>query len=269
MKFERSERYKETNIMGRLNGKVALITGAGGGIGAETARLFVAEGARVMLVDLQESSLQSLAQELGSDVTSYIVTDVSSEAQMKQAVSAAVELYGRLDVLFANAGIEGRVVPLIDYALEDFQRTINVNVIGVFLGLKHAIPVMQAQGGGSIIITSSIGGLKGFAGLSAYVTSKHALVGMMRSAVLEIGNTSVRVNTIHPSPIETRMMRSIEEGAAPGQGSAVKEQFEASIPAGRYGTPKEVAQTALFLASDESRFCTGGRYTVDGGMSAG
>ena len=255
--------------MGRLNGKVALITGAGGGIGAETARLFVSEGARVMLADIQESALQSLSKELGHDVASYIVTDVSSEVQMKQAVDAVVGLYGRLDVLCANAGTEGRVIPLIDYSLEDFQRTINVNVIGVFLGLKYAIPVMQAQGGGSVIITSSIGGLKGFAGLSAYVTSKHALVGMMRSAVLEMGNTGVRVNTIHPSPIETRMMRSIEDGAAPGKGSTVKKQFEASIPAGRYGTSMEVAQTALFLASDESRFCTGGRYSVDGGMSAG
>lgn len=255
--------------MGRLDGKVALITGAAGGIGAETARLFVAEGARVMLADLPGTALQSLAKELGSDAASYIATDVSSEVQMQRAVDAVVERYGRLDVLFANAGTEGRVVPLVDCALEDFQRVINVNVVGVFLGLKHAIPVMQAQGGGSIAITSSIGGLKGFAGLSAYVTSKHALVGMMRSAVLEIGNTGVRVNTIHPSPIETRMMRSIEEGAAPGQGSAVKKQFEASIPSGRYGTPSEVAQMALFLASDDSRFCTGGRYSVDGGMSAG
>lgn len=255
--------------MKRLNGKVALITGGGGGIGAETARLFVAEGARVVLADVQESALQSVVQEIGAEAASYIVTDVSDEKQMKHAVEAAVERYGRLDALFANAGTEGRIVPLVDYTLADFERVINVNVIGVFLGLKYAIPVMQKQGGGSIIITSSIGGLKGFAGLSAYVTSKHALVGMMRSAVLEIGNSGVRVNTIHPSPIETRMMRSIEEGAAPGQGDAVKKQFEASIPAGRYGTPGEVAQTALFLASDESRFCTGGRYSVDGGMSAG
>ncbi|WP_060986221.1 SDR family NAD(P)-dependent oxidoreductase [Delftia acidovorans] len=255
--------------MKRLDGKVVLITGGGGGIGAETARLFAAEGARVVLADLQEPALQSVVQEIGTEISSYIVTDVSDGGQMKQAVETAVQRYGRLDVLFANAGTEGRIVPLVDYEPSEFQRVIDVNVMGVFLGLKYTIPVMQKQGGGSIIITSSIGGLKGFAGLSAYVTSKHALVGMMRSAVLEIGNSGVRVNTIHPSPIETRMMRSIEEGAAPGQGSAVKKQFEASIPAGRYGTPTEVAQTALFLASDESRFCTGGRYSVDGGMSAG
>lgn len=254
--------------MNRLNGKVALITGGGGGIGAETARLFASEGARVVLADLQESVLKSVAQEIG-DAASYIVTDVADEAQMKRAVDAAVDRHGRLDVLFANAGTEGRVVPLVDYSLADFQRVININVIGVFLGLKYAIPVMQKQGGGSIIITSSIAGLKGFAGLSAYVTSKHGLVGLMRSAVLEAGDTGVRINTIHPSPIETRMMRSIEEGASPGHGGDVKKQFQASIPAGRYGMPSEVAQTALFLASDDSRFCTGGRYSVDGGMSAG
>jgi len=252
--------------MGRLQGKVALITGGGGGIGAETARLFVSEGARVVLADVQESVLKPLVQELG-DAASHVVTDVADEGQMKRAVDVTLERHGRLDVLFANAGIEGRVVPLTDYPLADFQRVLNVNVVGVFLGLKYAIPVMQKQGGGSIIITSSIAGLKGSAGLSAYATSKHGLVGLMRSAVLEVGTTGVRINTIHPSPIETRMMRSIEDGASPGHGDAAKKQFAASIPAGRYGTPSEVAQTALFLASDDSRFCTGGRYSVDGGMS--
>jgi NAD(P)-dependent dehydrogenase (short-subunit alcohol dehydrogenase family) len=255
--------------MGRLDGKVALITGGGGGIGAETARLFVSEGACVMLADLHEPALSAIVREFGDSVAGYIVTDVSDSTQMEQAVNATVERYGRLDVLLANAGTEGSIVPLVDYPLEDFRRVIDVNVIGVFLGLKFAIPVMERHGGGSVIVMSSIGGIKGFAGLSAYVTSKHALVGMMRSAVLEVGNKGVRINTIHPSPIETRMMRSIEEGAAPGQGDAVKKQFEATIPAGRYGTPNEVAQTALFLASDESRFCTGGLYSVDGGMSAG
>lgn len=255
--------------MGRLKGKVALITGGSGGIGAATARLFISEGAHVVLADLQEAALRTTVQEIGGDAVSYIVTDVSDEMQMQRAVDFSVARHGRLDVLFANAGTEGRVVPLVDYAPADFRRVIDVNVIGVYLGLKYAIPVMQRHGSGSIIITSSIGGLKGFAGLSAYVTSKHALVGMMRSAVLEIGNTGVRVNTIHPAPIETRMMRSIEAGAAPGQGGAAKKQFEASIPVGRYGMSEEVAHLALFLASDESRFCTGGRYSVDGGMSAG
>lgn len=255
--------------MKRLEGKVALITGGAGGIGIKTAQLFIAEGARVLLADTQESALRAAVQDLGAAAASYVVTDVSDEAQMRHAVETATQRYGRLDSLFANAGTEGQVAPLTAYALADFQRVLNVNVIGVFLGLKYAIPVMQTQGGGSIIITSSISGLKGAAGLSAYATSKHALIGLMRSAVLEIGDTGVRVNTIHPSPIETRMMRSIEDGKAPGQGEAVKKRITAGIPAGRYGTPEEVAQLALFLASDESRFCTGGRYSVDGGMSAG
>lgn len=254
--------------MRRLEGMAALITGGSGGIGLETARLFASEGARVVLADLREAELQAAVRAIASDAVSYVVTDVSDEAQMKAAVGATVERHGRLDVLFANAGTEGRIAPLVDCSLADFQRVINVNVIGVFLGLKYAIPVMREQGRGSIIITSSIGGLKGMAKLSAYVASKHATVGLMRSAALEVANTGVRINTIHPSPIETRMMRSIEESVAPGEASALKKRFAAAIPAGRYGTPSEVAQTALFLASDESRFCTGGRYSVDGGMSA-
>jgi NAD(P)-dependent dehydrogenase (short-subunit alcohol dehydrogenase family) len=254
--------------MNRLKGKVALITGGSGGIGAETARLFVSEGAHVVLADLRESDLQAVAREIGGDAISCIVTDVTDEAQMARAVATAVERHGRLDVLFANAGTEGKITPLVDYALADFRRVLDVNVVGVFLGLKYAIPVMRKQGEGSIIITSSIAGLKGSPNLSAYSTSKHALIGLMRSATLEIGAAGVRVNTIHPAPIETRMMRSIEAGALPGQGDIAKKEFAAAIPAGRYGTPVEVARTALFLASDESKFCTGGRYSVDGGMSA-
>jgi NAD(P)-dependent dehydrogenase (short-subunit alcohol dehydrogenase family) len=146
---------------------------------------------------------------------------------------------------------------------------IAVNVRGVFLSLKYVMPAMVKNGGGSIIITSSIAGLHGFAGLSAYVTSKHAVVGMMRSAVLECTPAGVRINTIHPAPIETRMMRAIEEGAAPGAAAQAKQGFETMIPAGRYGTPEEVASLALFLASDESRFCSGGLYSVDGGLSVG
>ena len=254
--------------MKRLDGKVALITGGAGGIGAEAARLFVAEGARVVLADLQESALRSVVDGLAPGAADYKVTDVADEEQMRQAVETATRRFGRLDILFINAGTEGRIAPLVASDLADFRKVLDINVVGAFLGLKYAIPVMQEQGGGSIIITSSIAGLRGASGLSAYSTSKHAVVGLMRSAVLEVGDTGVRINTIHPSPIETRMMRSIEDGKAPGQGEAIKRRIEATIPAGRYGTPEEVARLALFLASDESRFCTGGCYSVDGGLSA-
>ncbi|MFT3665432.1 SDR family NAD(P)-dependent oxidoreductase [Piscinibacter sp.] len=255
--------------MKRLDNKIALITGGAGGIGLATAKLFVAEGAKVVLADLDEKALKAAVAEVGSDAASHVACDVSQEDQVRHMVATAVQRHGRLDVVFANAGTEGTIKPLVDYPVEAFDRVLAVNLRGVFLSLKHAMPVMQKQGGGSIVITSSIAGLKGFAGLSAYVASKHGVVGLMRSAVLEAGNSGVRINTIHPSPIETRMMRSIEEGAAPGAAAAVKAQFETMIPAGRYGLSEEVARTALFLASDESVFCTGGRYSVDGGMSAG
>ena len=255
--------------MKRLQGKVAVITGGAGGIGMAAARLFVTEGAKVVLVDVDEPALRAAVTELGADAASHVVADVSDEAQVRGYFDAAVQRHGRVDALLSNAGTEGKVCPIVDYPMDVFDRVIAVNVRGVYLSLKHALPLMMKQGSGSIVITSSIAGLKGFAGLSAYVTSKHAVVGMMRSAVLESAASGVRINTIHPSPIETRMMRAVEEGAAPGAAAVAKQQFESWIPAARYGTPDEVARTALFLASDDSRFCTGGRYSVDGGMSAG
>lgn len=255
--------------MNRLSGKVAIITGGSGGIGLATARLFLDEGARVVLVDLDEARLRDAAAGLGGDAVEVVAADVSDEAAVRDTLGATVQRHGRLDVLFCNAGIEGAVTPLTDYPVETFDRVLAVNVRGVFLGLKHALPVMQRQGGGSIIITSSVAGFKGGAHLAAYAASKHAVVGLMRSAVLETGASGVRINTIHPSPIDTRMMRAIEHGRAPGAEDAARQMISTRIPAGRYGTPDEVALTALFLASDDSRYCTGGRYSVDGGMTAG
>jgi len=255
--------------MHRLSGKVAIITGGSGGIGLATARLFLDEGARVVLVDLDEARLRAAAAGLGGDAVEVVAADVSDEAAVRDTLGATVQRHGRLDVLFCNAGIEGAVTPLTDYPVETFDRVLAVNVRGVFLGLKHALPVMQRQGGGSIIITSSVAGFKGGAHLAAYSASKHAVVGLMRSAVLETGASGVRINTIHPSPIDTRMMRAIEHGRAPGAEDAARQMISTRIPAGRYGTPDEVALTALFLASDDSRYCTGGRYSVDGGMTAG
>jgi NAD(P)-dependent dehydrogenase (short-subunit alcohol dehydrogenase family) len=194
---------------------------------------------------------------------------MSNPEDVERATEMAVAQYGRLDILMSNAGIEGQIVPLTDYPIDAFDRVMAINVRGVWLSLRAAMPVMQRTGGGSIVITSSIAGLRGFAGLSAYATSKHAVVGLMRCAALEGGAHGIRVNTIHPSPIETRMMRAIEEGAAPGAANAAKADFCTQIPAGRYGTPEEVAAVGLFLASDESAFCSGGLYSVDGAMSAG
>lgn len=182
---------------------------------------------------------------------------------------SASPIVKEIDALFSNAGTEGRISPLVDYPVDAFDQVMAVNVRGVWLSLRYAMPVMQRQGGGSIVITSSIAGLRGFAGLTAYATSKHAVVGLMRCAALEGAKHGIRVNTIHPSPIETRMMRAIEEGAAPGAADQAKDAFISMIPAGRYGTPEEVARVALFLASDDSAFCSGALVSVDGAMSAG
>lgn len=252
--------------MGSLEGKVAIITGGAGGIGRATAELYVQAGATVVLVDVSEPALQDAVNTVGGAV-SYIVADVTDDEHVRGCIERTVGDHGRLDVLFANAGIEGVVKPIVEYPMDVYDQVIAVNLRGVYSVLRHGIPAIAEGGGGSIIITSSIAGLHGFAGLSPYVISKHGLVGLMRSAVLECGTNGVRINTIHPSPVNTRMMRSIEEGAAPGAGDVAIKEFEAMIPVGRYGEPDEVGRLAVFLGSDESRFITGASISIDGGMS--
>ena len=261
--------------MARLEGKVAVITGATGGIGSAAARLFAAEGARVALVDLDETALQQVVGSVGEDKASNTVADVTDPEQTQAYVNAAVNRWGGIDVLLANAGIEGTLSPITDYPVDIFDRVMAVNVRGVWLGIKYAVPVMRERGGGSIVITSSTAGIGGSPEMSAYNTSKHAVIGLMRTAALEGAPSGIRVNTVNPSPIETRMMRSIEEQrVAAMDDSAVtvevaKQSFADRIPLQRYGNPEEVARMMMFLASDDSSFCTGGVYMVDGGRSAG
>lgn len=255
--------------MGRLTNKVAVITGGAGAIGLTTAKLYADEGAKVLLVDLNEAALKSAVETLGANHASYYVADVTNPDQTKGYIDAAIERYGKIDILFSNAGVEGKIGPIAESNVEDFDKVMAVNVRGVWLSLKYGIPAMEKQGGGSIIITASIAGLHGFADLAPYVTSKHAVVGLMRSAAKEVSAKGIRVNSIHPAPIEGRMMRSIENGVAPGAGDQAKASFSSIIPAGRYGMPAEVGNLALFLASDDSAYCTGACFSVDGGMSAG
>ena len=261
--------------MGRLDGKVAVITGASGGIGQAAARLFAEEGARVALVDLDEGALQEEVRSIGGDQASYTVADVTEPDQAQAYVNAAVSRWGGIDVLLANAGIEGTLSTIPDYPIEVFDRVIAVNVRGVWLGIKYAVPAMRERGGGSIVITSSTAGISGTPEMSAYNTSKHAVIGLMRTAALEGAPHSIRVNTVNPAPIETRMMRSIEEQRTAAFDDTTitvettKQAVAERIPLGRYGNPEEVARMMLFLSSDESSFCTGGVYMVDGGRSAG
>jgi NAD(P)-dependent dehydrogenase (short-subunit alcohol dehydrogenase family) len=251
--------------------KSVIITGGAGDIARELAARLLAAGARVLLVDLDETRLQGVVEMLGSDSTSdavsYCVADVTSEADTQRYVAASVERYGGVDVLFANAGIEGTVTPVTEYELPIFEKVLSVNVVGPFLGIKHVFPVMAEGGGGSIIITSSVAGVGGSPGLSAYITSKHAVIGLMRSSAAEGAAHNIRVNTVNPAPVEGRMISSLETGMAGEDTSGVRESMEARIPMQRYAVPGDVANLMLFLASDESAYLTGGVYMVDGGMT--
>ncbi len=250
--------------MGRLLNKVAVITGGTGGIGKVTAETFLKEGAKVVLVDLfQEALDQAKADlsELGEVIT--VQADVTKESDVQNYVNKAVEQFGRIDVFFNNAGIEGKVAPIVEQKVEEFDMVMNVNVRGVFLGLKHVLPVMIKQKSGSVINTSSVAGLGGSPNVSPYIASKHAVVGLTKTAALEVANSNIRVNSIHPSPVNTRMMRSLEEGL-----NVTQEALAQSIPLGRYGEPNDIANLVVFLASDDSVFITGVQYRIDGGMGA-
>lgn len=251
----------------KLESKVAVVTGATGGIGLGIVKLFLKEGARVVLVDLDEGALRSAVKSFDSSQASYVVADVSRGDQMQEVFSETAARYGGLDVFVANAGIEGAVKPLEEYPEDIFEKVLSVNVMGVFLGIKYAVPLLRQRGGGSIIITSSGAGVRAAKKMGAYIASKHATVGLMRVAALEQAEYGIRVNTVNPGPVDTRMMRALEDGNAPGHGDMAQQAIRDSIPMKRYATPQDVAETMLFLASDASRYCTGGLYMVDGGAT--
>jgi NAD(P)-dependent dehydrogenase (short-subunit alcohol dehydrogenase family) len=254
-----------TRRQSRLADKVALITGGAGSIGLATARAFVAEGARVLIADLDHAALEQAAGDLGSEVAAWAVADVTDPAQVEAAVSRTVERFGRLDCAFANAGVFGVVAAVADYPVDVFKQVMAVNVTGSFLVAQSALRVMEE--GGSLIINSSLVGLTSDRGIAAYATSKHAVVGLMRTAAKEMAPKGIRVNTIHPGPIDNTFQHTIEVEAIGASEEESAKVFEQMIPLARHAAPHEIAQAVVFLASDESRFMTGHTLTVDGGLS--
>jgi NAD(P)-dependent dehydrogenase (short-subunit alcohol dehydrogenase family) len=230
-----------------------------------TARAFVAEGARVLLAGVSEPGLKAGAAELG-ERAAWRVTDVTDSAQVKAAVEDAVRQFGRLDVVIANAGIAGATGPIADYPEDAFDRTLAVHVRGAFLLCKHAVPHLTA--GGSIIITSSVVGLTAAPHIAGYATAKHAQVGLMRTLAAELAPRAIRVNTIHPGPVDNEFQDRVEEAATGADRSAARTIFDAMIPLGRHAAPDEIARAMVFLASDDSSFMTGATLAVDGGMSS-
>lgn len=253
--------------MSKLEGKVIVITGGAGGIGEATARRAHAEGARVVITDREPGRVEEIASELGEGAIGLAV-DVASREDNRGMVAAAVDRFGRLDAAFLNAGIEGEVGPFESRSDDAWEKVLSVNVHGVRYGVEAALPALRKAGGGSIVITSSVAGLRGAAGLSPYVSSKHAVIGMMRCLAAELGPEGIRVNTLNPGPVDNRMMRSIEDQSSPGHGDDVRQMFTARVPLGRYVTNEECAAMAVMLCSDEASGLTGNTYLVDGGYCA-
>src|ERR1700710_1318176 len=254
----------------RLDGRVAVVTGAAGVIGTATIKLLAERGARIVAVDRDEKQLQDAIRDLPAQAETLAVTaDVTQEHEVAGYVRAAMEKFGAIEVFYNNAGIEGDIAPIVRYSLETFRRVLDVNVVGVFLGLKHVLPVMLKQNRGSIINTASIAGLIGSPDIPAYTASKHAVIGLTKTAAIECTGTNVRVNCVCPGLIDSRMLSSIVEGRNPGNASVPNDRIVERIPARRLGLASEVASIVAFLASNEASYVTGSAYTVDGGRTTG
>ncbi|WP_115717778.1 SDR family NAD(P)-dependent oxidoreductase [Gallaecimonas mangrovi] len=246
--------------------KVVLITGAAGGIGLAAARKFAAQGAKLALVDLNQETLAQAAASL--DGALLLAANVAKEDDVKYYVAKTVAAFGRIDVFVNNAGINGDFKNIEDQTIENYRKVLDINVIGVAMGLKYVVAQMKAQGGGAIVNTASNGGLLGAPGMSAYVASKHAVIGINKSVALEVAANGIRVNAVCPSGVDTQMMRSIETNAMAGHEEEARKRFEAAVPLGRYAEADEIAELMLFLASEKASFITGAYYRIDGGGGA-
>lgn len=251
--------------MGRLDGKVALITGGASGLGEGTVRRFVEEGARVVVADIQEEAAHELVSSLG-DATRFHRTDVTDESDIEAAVSAAVTEFGQLDCMFNNAGIVGAVGSIAETPVEAWDESLSILLRGVFLGCKHAARVMIAQGSGSIISTSSVAGIAGGLGPHAYTAAKHGVIGLTKSIANELAPHGVRANAISPGSIVTAMTASVISGDHTDTDAAHR-LISAGSPLGFGGMPIDIANAALYLASDDARYVSGHCLVVDAGLT--
>jgi NAD(P)-dependent dehydrogenase (short-subunit alcohol dehydrogenase family) len=253
-----------------FTGKVALITGGGGGIGRAAALAFAKAGAKVVVVDrdaAEGEATANIVKQQGGEAK-FIAADVTKSADVADYVKETLATHGRIDCFFNNAGIEGGVAHTAEYDEAMFDQVIGVNVKGVFLGLRHVLPVLIAQKSGAVVNTASVAGLTATPGMPAYVASKHAVIGLTKTAAGEVARQGVRVNAVCPGPVDTRMIHSLEKMLSPDDPDSVGRRYQAMIPSGRYTTPEEIANVVVFLCSDLAGNITGAQYIVDGGRTA-
>jgi 3alpha(or 20beta)-hydroxysteroid dehydrogenase len=253
-------------VSGRFDGRVAVITGAAAGFGLAVATRLAAEGTQLVLVDRAADPLQAAAEKLGG---LPVVADVSVESEVDGYVRSAVEAHGRIDLFFNNAGIEGRMAPMTELSVEDFDRVWAVNARGVFMGLRAVLKVMKPQGSGAIVNTASQAAIKGAATFSPYIASKHAVLGLTKSAALEGAPYGIRVNCVAPGHIDTRMARALTAQIDPSDPAGAYERVAATVPLGqRYGTAEEVANLVVWLLSDDASYVSGSLHLIDGALNA-
>lgn len=251
-----------------FSGKVVLITGAAGGIGIAAAKVFAKEGAKLALVDLSKDALEQAARSINAEDILLLSADVSKEQDVKNYVEDTKNAFGQIDVFINNAGINGDFANLDEQTEKNFNAVFGVNVLGAFFGLKYVLPIMKEQRSGAVVNTASNGGLLGAPGMGLYVASKHAVLGLNKTAALEVADFGVRVNAVAPSGVDTQMMRSIETNAMPAKEGEARTAFESSVPMKRYATAEEIADLMVFLSSDKASFISGSYYRIDGGQGA-
>jgi len=249
--------------MGVMDGKHCIITGGAGSVGLASAKALEEAGATLMLVDRDAAALEQSADSIGAKDTLVAVADISNSSEVKAFVKQAVDAWGKIDVVFANAGISGTNAAVTDFPEDIFDAVLDVNVRGTFLTLKHSIPYIRD--GGSIVVTSSIMGVRTRPGTVGYITSKHALIGMVRCVARELAGRNIRANIIAPGPLENEFQQTIEDRVSAAMGVNATEMLNNMIPLGRHGTAEEISRAVLFLASDQSSFTTGAVLMADGG----